>query len=163
MCHRRLKFTTLFFSGKSQKVYPVLEPRKLCKIMHCIVLYCILIEIRKEFFGSIGWEAVLTAFGPYALNVRTTMPSYGPRARLIRALYCIVFVLYYWSQRPYSCFTYSIKWICHSILVPPCLCKSSKFSVIAISSSYDICSAFQNEQHFTIVGNFLYAMIRSNK
>ena len=27
----------------------------------------------------------LTAFGPYALNVRTNMSSYGPRARLIRA------------------------------------------------------------------------------
>ena len=29
MCHRRLKFTTLFWSGKSQKVYPVLKPRAL--------------------------------------------------------------------------------------------------------------------------------------
>ena len=27
----------------------------------------------------------LTAFGPYALNVRTNISSYGPRARLIRA------------------------------------------------------------------------------
>ena len=27
MCHRRLKFITLFWSGKTQKVYPVLEPR----------------------------------------------------------------------------------------------------------------------------------------
>ena len=31
----------------------------------------------------------LTAFGPYALNVRTNISSYGPRARLIRAyLFC---------------------------------------------------------------------------
>ena len=29
----------------------------------------------------------LTAFGPYALNVRTNISSYGPRARLIRAYY----------------------------------------------------------------------------
>ena len=57
-------------------------------------------------------------------------------------LYCIV--LYYWSQRPYSCFTYLIEWIYHSTSVLPCLCKSFKFSIIAISSSYGICSAFQN-------------------
>ena len=30
----------------------------------------------------------LTAFGPYALNVRTNISWYGPRARLIRAYYC---------------------------------------------------------------------------
>ena len=29
----------------------------------------------------------LTAFGPYALNVRTNISSYGPRTRLIRAYY----------------------------------------------------------------------------
>ena len=29
----------------------------------------------------------LTAFGPYALNVRTNISSYGPRAPLIRAYY----------------------------------------------------------------------------
>ena len=29
----------------------------------------------------------LTALGPYALNVRTNISSYGPRARLIRAYY----------------------------------------------------------------------------
>ena len=32
----------------------------------------------------------LTAFGPYALNVRTNISSYGPRARLIRAYYDLV-------------------------------------------------------------------------
>ena len=31
-----------------------------------------------------------TAFGPYALNVRTNISSYGPRARLIRAYYAFV-------------------------------------------------------------------------
>ena len=31
----------------------------------------------------------LTAFGPYAVNVRTNTSSYGPRARLIRAYYGI--------------------------------------------------------------------------
>ena len=31
----------------------------------------------------------LTAFGPYALNVRTNISSYGPRARLIRAYYAL--------------------------------------------------------------------------
>ena len=29
----------------------------------------------------------LTAFGPYALNVRTNISSYGPRARLLKAYY----------------------------------------------------------------------------
>ena len=50
MCHRRLEFTTPFWSGKTQKVYPVLEPRTsiiyhvpLSKIMYCIVLYCIVL------------------------------------------------------------------------------------------------------------------------
>ena len=41
--------------------------------------------------------------------------------------------------------------------------KSFKFSTTAISISYDICSAFQNEQHFTFVGNFLYAEIKLNE
>ena len=41
--------------------------------------------------------------------------------------------------------------------------KSFKFSITAISLSYDICSAFQNLQHFTIVGNSLYAKIKSNE
>ena len=31
----------------------------------------------------------LTAFGPYALNVRTDISSYGPRAQLIRAYCCL--------------------------------------------------------------------------
>ena len=38
--------------------------------------------------------------------------------------------------------------------------KSFKFSITAISLSYDKCSAFQIKQHFTIVGNFLYAKIK---
>ena len=41
--------------------------------------------------------------------------------------------------------------------------KSFKFSVTVISLSYDICSAFQDKQHFTILGNFLYAKIKSNE
>ena len=44
--------------------------------------------------------------------------------------------------------------------------KSFKFSVTAISLSYDIRSAFQNEQHFTTVGNFrcsFYALGRALK
>ena len=34
----------------------------------------------------------LTAFGPYALNVRTNISSYGPRARVNKSivLYCVV-------------------------------------------------------------------------
>ena len=32
----------------------------------------------------------LTAFGPYTLNVRTNISSYGPRARLIRAYYIFI-------------------------------------------------------------------------
>ena len=41
--------------------------------------------------------------------------------------------------------------------------KSSKFSITAVSLSYDICSVFQNKQRFTIVGNFLYAKIKSDE
>ena len=35
--------------------------------------------------------------------------------------------------------------------------KSFKFSITDISSSYDICSASQNQQYFTSVDNFLSA------
>ena len=41
--------------------------------------------------------------------------------------------------------------------------KSFKFSITVISLSYDICSAFQDYQHFTILDNFLYAKIKSNE
>ena len=41
--------------------------------------------------------------------------------------------------------------------------KSFKFSITVISLSYDICSAFQDQQHFTILDNFLYAKIKSNE
>ena len=34
---------------------------------------------------------------------------------------------------------------------------------VPVSLSYDICCAFQNLQHVTIVGNFLYAKIKSNE
>ena len=36
-------------------------------------------------------------------------------------------------------------------------------STTAISLSYDICSSLQNQQHFTIVTNFLFTKIKSNK
>ena len=35
----------------------------------------------------------LTAFGPYALNVRTNISSYGPRALLMRAILSVTFIL----------------------------------------------------------------------
>ena len=41
--------------------------------------------------------------------------------------------------------------------------KSFKFSITVISWSHDICSAFQDQQHFTILDNFLYAKIKSNE
>ena len=41
--------------------------------------------------------------------------------------------------------------------------KSVKFSITVISLSYDICSDFEDEQHFTILDNFLYAKIKSNE
>ena len=50
MCHWHLTFTTLFWSRKTPKVYPVLEPRTLiiypvlyCIVLYCIVLYCIVL------------------------------------------------------------------------------------------------------------------------
>ena len=39
----------------------------------------------------------LTAFAPYALNVRTNISSYGPRARLIRAYYINFTASLYWK------------------------------------------------------------------
>ena len=42
MCHRCLKFTTLFWSGKRQKVYAVLKPKNYAKLS--IALYCILLD-----------------------------------------------------------------------------------------------------------------------
>ena len=60
MCHQRLKFITLFWSGKTQKGHPVLEwenPKRIpcsgvttpslnllyCIVLYCIVLYCIVL------------------------------------------------------------------------------------------------------------------------
>ena len=56
MCHRPLKFTTLFWSGKTQTICPVLKLRMLimcpvlelpilpyCIVLHCIVLYCVVL------------------------------------------------------------------------------------------------------------------------
>ena len=47
MHHRRLKFITLFWSGKNQEGYPVLElpllPLLYCIGLYCIVLYCIIL------------------------------------------------------------------------------------------------------------------------
>ena len=43
MCHQRLKFITLFWSGKTQKVYPVLELPLYCIVLYCIVLYCVVL------------------------------------------------------------------------------------------------------------------------
>ena len=40
--------------------------------------------------------------------------------------------------------------------------KSFKFSITVIGLSYNICSAFQDQQHYTIFDNFLYAKIKSN-
>ena len=44
--------------------------------------------------------------------------------------------------------------------VPVFLAKDTE--CVPVSLSYNICCAFQNLQHFTIVGNFLYAKIKSN-
>ena len=44
MCHRRLKFITLFWSGKTQKGYPALELP-----LFVIVLYCIVLETEIMF------------------------------------------------------------------------------------------------------------------
>ena len=64
MCHWHLKFITLFWSGKTQKGYPVLEfplycivlycivlyfIALCCIVLHCIVLYCIVLETKVMF------------------------------------------------------------------------------------------------------------------
>ena len=52
MCHQRLKFITLFGSGKTQKGYPALElPLFLiyCIVLYCIVLYSIVLEKKFMF------------------------------------------------------------------------------------------------------------------
>ena len=38
MCHRRLKFITLFWSGKTPKGFPVLELPLFFNLLYCIVL-----------------------------------------------------------------------------------------------------------------------------
>ena len=63
MCHRRLKFITLFWSGKTRKRYPALELPLFfnllyivlycivlyCIVLYCIVLYCIVLEMKIMF------------------------------------------------------------------------------------------------------------------
>ena len=110
-----LRFTTLFWSGKTQKVYPVLEPRVLIiypvldlPLLPRIVLYCIVL------YGIVLYCIVLFCI----------------------VLYCVPT---YWKQRPYLCFTYYlIKWFQDSTLVLPWLCKSFKFFITATSLSYDM-------------------------
>ena len=43
MCHQCLKFITLFWSGKTQKGYPVLELPLYCIVFYCILLYFIVL------------------------------------------------------------------------------------------------------------------------
>ena len=43
MCHWRLKFITLFWSGKTQKGYPALELPLFVNLLDCVVLYCIVL------------------------------------------------------------------------------------------------------------------------
>ena len=45
MCHRHLKFITLFWSGKTQKGYPVLE----LPLLKSTVLYCIVLGTKTMF------------------------------------------------------------------------------------------------------------------
>ena len=121
MCHRRLKFITLFWSGKTQKGYPALEllllPVLYCIVLYCIVLYCIVL-----------YCIVLYCIALHCIVLYCV------------ALYCIVletkiiFMLYLFNQIilpfPFS----SVMFVQ----------KSFKFSITVKSLSYDICSAFQD-------------------
>ena len=117
MCHRRLKFITLFWSGKTQKGYPVLELPLYCIALYCIVLHCIV-------FHCIALHCI--ALHCIALHCI--------------ALHCIVletnimFLLYLFNQM-------SLPFPFSSIMFVQ---KSFKFSITVISLSYDICIAFQD-------------------
>ena len=120
MCHRRLKFITLFWSGKTQKGYPALElPLFLiyCIVLYCIVLYCIVLYCILLYY-IVLYCIVLCCI----------------------VLYCIVlekkfmFKFYLFNQM-------SLPFSFSSIML---LQKSFKFSITVISLSYDICIAFQD-------------------
>ena len=91
MCHRRLKFITLFWSGKTQKGYPALELPLFvlyCIVLYCIVLYCIVL------YCIVLYCIVLYCIVLYCI-----------------VLYCIVSYCIVLYQRQRSClhFTYLIK------------------------------------------------------
>ena len=120
MCHRRLKFNTLFWSGKTQKGYPALElPLFLiyCIVLYCIVLYCIVL------YCIVLYCIVLYCIVLYCI-----------------VLYCIVlekkfmFKLYLFNQM-------SLPFPFSSIMFVQ---KSFKFSITVINLNYDICIAFQD-------------------
>ena len=108
MCHLRLKFTTLFWSGKSQKVYTVLESLLYCIVLYCIVLYCIVLYC-IVLYCIVLYCIVLYCIVLYCI-VLYCIVLYCIVLYCI-VLYCIVLycIVLYWRQRPNLCFTYLIK------------------------------------------------------
>ena len=98
MCHQRLKFITLFWSGKTQKGYPgsgVTAPS--CIVLYCIVLYCIVFVLYLY--------CICIVFVLYLYCICIVFVLYCIVLHCV-ALYCIVL---YWRQRSCLCFTYLIK------------------------------------------------------
>ena len=132
MYHRRLKLSALFWSGKAQKVYPVLEPRNYvsylitvlsrpapyrivlyCTVLYCTVLYCTVLYC-TVLYCTVLYCTVLYCTVLYCTLLYSTLlysivfyctVLYCTELCCI-VLYCIVL---YWRQRPCLCFTYLIK------------------------------------------------------
>ena len=93
VCHWRLNFITLFWSGKTQNGYPVLELPLFFNLLYCIVLYCIVL------YCIVLYCIVLYCIVLYCIVLYCIV------------LYCIVLYCIVLYQRQRSClrFTYLIK------------------------------------------------------
>ena len=122
MCHWRLKFITLFWSGKPKKDTLLWSYRSFLVVLYCIVLYCIVL------YCIVLYCIVLYCIVLYCIVLYCIV------------LHCIVsetkimFMLYLLNQM-------ILPFLLSSVMFVQ---KSFKFSITVISLSYDICSAFQD-------------------
>ena len=124
MCHRCLKFITLFWSGKLQKDTLLWSYHFFFKsiVLYCIVLYCIVL------YCIVLYCIVLYCIVLYCIVLYRIILS------CIVLETKIMFMLYLFNQMilpfPFS----SVMFVQ----------KSFKFSITVINLSYDVCSAFQD-------------------
>ena len=142
ICHRRLKFTTLFWIGKAQKVYPCSGTKSVnhtsCSgvitpfLKQNYVLYCVALDYIALYCIALHCTALhCTALHCTALHCTALhCTALHCTALHCTALHCIVSysivfycIVLYCRQRSYSYFTYLIKWFYNSTLVLPSLCK----------------------------------------